>query len=554
MASGTLFNRFKNPPFELEFAGFWMESKLDKFLSLTGYNGIFIIIRTLNLIIQFWMTSKFLGPTLFGEYSYYIIVIEILNLLTSLGVSNSIPRYFAEFVSQRKNDEAKAVLALVLRLKMVLLVIICAAFVIVQQVFAGAKLFDIGSDIVLIIVLCLIGESILDFAQNIVDGLLQNKFKLFVYTFMAFFRISAMYVVLSTHPSIILLLMISVVASFLNSVIFVAYNFRYIPANLKLRLSDENIGRVRSAIGYQSLTAILVFIIWDRSELFFLKQYSSAIELGLYSFAFSLSSRLVKFVPSFFVGVLIPFLSHLKNRDDIDTGYFYLSKYLIILGFLGATAGFILAPPAIAIIWGTSYAKAVRLCQILLFATAIAQISNVGVAVLQRLDKQNVNFYISLVLAVVNISLDIWLIPRYQALGATIANSVTQSSLMILFVSYFTFFNSKRFPWRVFVLACLQSILFIGLYEWSSQYLGDMQSLTLNVSYHAGYLVLYAVTFLVISKFGRILDKMDMWIVTRASSRLPTFAKRALNRVLEVIGPSDLAESKLELREKETMF
>jgi len=515
-----------------------MKNKLDKFLSISGFNAIFIIIRTITLMILLWLATRYLGPEKFGEYSYCVIVVEILILFTSLGISNTIPRYFAEFASQGNLQEAKAVLSMVFRLKLILMAIVCFSFLMIHESLPGASSFHLSNEIVWLIIFTVLIGSIEDVFQNMVDGLLQNRFKLYVYSISAILRISLIYFLISRYPTVSFMLRIGVLFSFSTSLVYFIYNRKFVSFDLTLKISRENAQRVKNAIGYQSLTAILLFIIWQRSELFFLKHYSSSLELGLYSFAFSLTSRLVRFVPSFFIGVLIPFLSHLESRDDLNMTYYYLSKYMIIIGFYIATCAFVITALAVNSIWGADYKNAIILCQIMLFSTAIAQISNIGGAVMQRLDKQKVNFFISLIVAITDIVLSLWLIPKYHALGAAAANSITQILLMVLILVYFTFILWRKFPWRCLLSLSLLSGFFVIFYARVGGDILNNVSIWISIIHHSGFLISYSLCFLLVVKLTNVLDETDTKILERIASKLPGLPTSWIRRLSRFIVPN----------------
>ena len=287
-------------------------------------------------MILFWVISKLLGPERFGEYSYCVVIIEILIVLGSLGISKSVPRYLAEFVASNKTEEARAMISTVFRYKIGLSLIVMVGFAATYKHIPGISKLDAG--LIWVIVIAVICGSVLETLQSVVDALLQNRFKFIVYTLGSLFRISATYYFVSKYPSVELVILIGVGVTVLSSGIHWIYNKDLIPLTLTLKLEHENARRVKNSFGYLSLSAVFTFIIWHQSEMFFLQHYSSAYELGLYGFAFSLSMRLVQYVPSTFISILIPFLSHLKNEVDIKLTHYYLSKYVLIVSFIVAVA------------------------------------------------------------------------------------------------------------------------------------------------------------------------------------------------------------------------
>src|SRR5262249_54407467 len=124
----------------------------------------------------------------------------------------------------------------------------------------------------------------------------------------------------------------------------------------------EEVGRYVASL---SLVRVLETLVWDRSEIFFLKLWLPSQDIAFYSLAAGLASRAM-IVPAIFVGALLPALASLHGTDDhAEFRRLYRSavRWVALAGVPIAAVSAGLAAPLIHLLYGEAYAPVAGLLQ-----------------------------------------------------------------------------------------------------------------------------------------------------------------------------------------------
>lgn len=173
----------------------------------------------------------------------------------------------------------------------------------------------------------------------------------------------------------------------------------------------------------------LNLIVFDKSELFFLDRFRSAAELAYYTIAFALTARMLTAIGSI-LNVLFPMFvtSYAKNGPEgLREVYRRATRYIEILMVPLYLWGVPLAPRLLTWFYGAQYARAGVVVQVLLLTMLFTVPSPTSMVALFAMERQNSIVRYLLVIAVLNILLDLLLIPRYGAVGAALANGISQA-------------------------------------------------------------------------------------------------------------------------------
>jgi O-antigen/teichoic acid export membrane protein len=149
--------------------------------------------------------------------------------------------------------------------------------------------------------------------------------------------------------------------------------------------------------------------------------------VGLYGAAYRLA-EIMTIIPSIFMVSIFPVLSTFYQvaNDSFKRAYALSTRYLFYLALPIALAGTILARPIVALVYGKEYMDAVPAFQILLWASAIMFVTMVQGTTFVASNKQLVNMVLSALSVVLNIGLNLLVIPKYSYVGASMATVVTE--------------------------------------------------------------------------------------------------------------------------------
>lgn len=226
---------------------------------------------------------------------------------------------------------------------------------------------------------------------------------------------------------------------------FVFLHFSGLVSEVKVEF--KKIFRFSIPLYFSNFTRLMM----SRVDILMLGYFAASEDVGLYRAAFLLSSLAVFALTAMNVA-FTPMISELYTReriDELDELYKISTRWIFTLSFLSVL---VLAyyPDQILGLWGAEFtAGSVALMAMIWFQLVAASVGSVGY-LLQMSENQDLVLYINMTSGILNILLNLWLIPNFGILGAALA---TGSSLA------FNNFVGLYFVWRK-----------LGLQPWTRKY------------------------------------------------------------------------------------
>ncbi len=179
-------------------------------------------------------------------------------------------------------------------------------------------------------------------------------------------------------------------------------------------------------IYYKISTLLLSFIQGDAATGWFNAAYTMAISLT--------------FLPAAFMGALFPVISafHESSRALARITYQESFRYMVIFGLPLAFGTTVLADKVIDIIYGAQFYNSVIVLQIVIWSVAVLFLNYVLSTTLTSINLQRVVMYATGLAVVVNVVLNLVLIPVYSYIGASyvmIATELTTFSICFYYAS-----------------------------------------------------------------------------------------------------------------------
>lgn len=175
-------------------------------------------------------------------------------------------------------------------------------------------------------------------------------------------------------------------------------------------------------------------LIFTYSDTILIGLFMTEADVGIYRVAFQLTS-VASFLVIAFHTVLFPRISnwHAENRFDlIENSLTRSFTYSLFLAIPITAGGFILSEKLISFLYGAAFEPGAPILIILLFV----QIANIFMFLqtmcLNAMDKPRISFYITTASAVLNIILNILLIPVFGIAGAAFASLISMALNAIL--------------------------------------------------------------------------------------------------------------------------
>jgi O-antigen/teichoic acid export membrane protein len=173
----------------------------------------------------------------------------------------------------------------------------------------------------------------------------------------------------------------------------------------------------------------------ERLEIFFLGRFWTPAEVGFYSLAMTLAFHIRRLGPGALGEVLFPVIAKLEGqRDAWGVGHAYVeaTRYLSMAGVPLALGGALCAPAILRLLFGPQYLPAAPALAMLFVVAGVLSLSHPAAAVILSQERHAFLLTTSLGLVVLNVALDLVLIPPYGAIGAAAANAVTQAVWLVL--------------------------------------------------------------------------------------------------------------------------
>lgn len=183
------------------------------------------------------------------------------------------------------------------------------------------------------------------------------------------------------------------------------------------------------------VTGILNQIVWRQSEVLFLGHFRGAPEAGYFGLAYRMPQLLLEFIPLTIYPLIMAGSSEAYAKDERNLPHaielYYKLIYLLVVPI--AALGFAFARPLVPILYGEEMLPAASLTQLFFVVFSYSFLYTPLSMALYVMGKSWINMLIFLLLAVLNVGLDLALIPRWGIWGAMIPVPIVLTSAIVLF-------------------------------------------------------------------------------------------------------------------------
>lgn len=240
---------------------------------------------------------------------------------------------------------------------------------------------------------------------------------------------------------------------------------RFIKIKMEFDFSfSKNIIRLASPFTLSMIFAGVYFYI----DTVMLSLMKGDVPVGIYSAAYNITLALL-FIPGMYTFAIYPILSgsYLKDRKQVTFIYERSFKYLYILGLPLSIGLFVIARNAILFMYGQNYSQSIIALKILAGFIVFKFLSYLIGTVLSAINKQKFRMYGQGISALLNLSLNLILIPRFSFIGAGIATLTSEIFLFVftfIFVSkYFHSFSALKILYKPLIASVIMALAIIFL-------------------------------------------------------------------------------------------
>ncbi len=382
-----------------------------------------IISTTLGVLITILLT-RYLGPEGYGQYTFVLVFITMFGVIGDWGFSLITIRE-----ASRNLEEAGKIIGNVLVIRLILAVVAMAAAIIAVHLLPYSEnirlLVTIGSIYLLAISVKTSFQIVFNVKLKMenwaVSEIAANSLALTLIIILIVNKASLWEILLAFNAGH---LVAAVVAGYLA--------LRLLPIKFSLIIpSTKYLLKECLPMG-----AILVlFTVYNRMDTLILAYYHGDTAVGIYGAAYRIFEVLV-LGAAYFANSLLPEISKLAvdNKPALKKLFFKSLIILLGMGFFVAIINFIFAPIGIAIIGGEKFAASVTPLRILSLALIVSYFNHLGGFTLIALGKQWWSFRIAIIALIVNLILNLILIPRFSYNAAAFTTFLTEGLIVIITV------------------------------------------------------------------------------------------------------------------------
>jgi O-antigen/teichoic acid export membrane protein len=222
-------------------------------------------------------------------------------------------------------------------------------------------------------------------------------------------------------------------------------------------------------------TGMLNIVVWRQSEVLFLGAFHGEEAAGFFGLAYSLPQLLLEFVPLTIWPLVMAGISEAYARDaqrlPAAIGLYYRLLYILVIPV--AALGFAFARPLVPIVYGAEMLPAAVFVQLFFVVFSYSFLYTPLSMALYVMGRSWVNMLIFTFLAIVNVGLDLALIPRYGLWGAFIPVALVMIiGVAVFYAAVKKYSRSVRIPVpfivRCYIAALPAAALAISAARWDS--------------------------------------------------------------------------------------
>jgi len=389
----------------------------------TSYFTLALILQKVISFSYFIIIARNIGPEDLGKYYFAISFTTIFAIFIDIGMTSVLVREVA-----KHKDRVNKYVQNTIGLKIILLVFSWLTVFILINVM---KYPQITKDLVYLSSIAMILDSFTLTFFGISRGYHNLKFESIAVV--VYQLVSLVFGLLALHFGLSLrwLMAAIVFASLIN------FLYSLLIAAIKWKIS------LKPSFDFDFIKNIItmalpfaLFGIFQRLYTYFdsilLSLLAGDTYVGLYSVAFKITFAL-QFLPLAFAASLYPAMSayYVHDKEKLGQMFERAMHYLIIIA-LPISFGIIMLADKIILIFKSEYSGSILPLQIVVASLFFIFTSYPIGSLLNACDKQKINTINMAVVLIVSITMNMILIPKYQAVGAGITVLVTNFLLLIL--------------------------------------------------------------------------------------------------------------------------
>jgi O-antigen/teichoic acid export membrane protein len=402
--------------------------------------------RLFRLVLTVLFTPllvRLLSVEEYGVYAYLMAIVGVLTVVAPLGLFDSVRKHVAE--SPRRSEEEAPVVAAATVLSLLYSLIVVALFLVSNRV-----LQIVPDRFAHLVVAILLANNLFQVYRGVFHGRRREHVS---ELFESAMRV--VYVTLALGLAYYGYGVRGVIAAYAASLLVAVFALALATSTVDCRTVTRNafercVERVAPYGLVQAVGGVAAVMLY-KIDIVLVEYFGSSAETALYQAAL-LPAEYVWFVPSAIQMALLQNASYHWSRDDVDRlneNARRCLKYAVAALILFGVGLFTLSPEFAVAYFGPEYEASALPLRILLVGTLFFGVNRVLVPVLQATGRLRYTEVLTVAALVLNVVLNVLLIPRHGIVGAAVGTSVSYvfmfvGGLMIWHRSEFVFLTGSE--------------------------------------------------------------------------------------------------------------
>ena len=394
-----------------------------------------IMLLVTNLIIGI-VLARHLGPSVYGIYSLIISLVTVLSLFSCFGLPTVALKETASYLEKKNWSLMKGLMYFVV------FFVLCASFIAIIIGFGLKNVFPAlnYSSLNIIVLTAFLLIPLFSFS-NVFGDLLRGLHVLYpsqlslIVKQLVFLGIILVLLLASPNISLMFAISANVIASIIALAMLIILFIAHYPNCLK-SIKSEYRCKLWFFNALPMLAIAAIQIINNRADIIMLGIMRTSYEVGIYDVAMR-GSELILFIQIAFSISIASTISKLHTKNKILELSSLIKRVTLTVVFLTMPIAILLVifgGTFIGILFGEEYIVGVLALQILIFGHVFNILSGPSDLVLNMSGQQKFTARSVAIAAVVNVVLNVLLIPKYGVEGACVATLISTVLWNVLLV------------------------------------------------------------------------------------------------------------------------
>ena len=447
-----------------------MPEKITNIAKNTSYFTLALILQKVISFTYFVLIARAIGPADLGKYYFAISFTSIFGIFIDIGQSSVLTREIA-----KRAQSASRLFSSVFLIKLPLALLSVLA---VTSIINFSSYPEITRRLVYLSLLCMVLDSFTMTFFAVSRGFHNLKYESLSSVIFQLIVFAVVLAVLKFNLGLVWLMMSLVLASLYNFI----FSFYILKTRWQLKLNWRPDKILIKSILLISLP-FAVYAIFQRIFMYLdsvlLSLLAGDRQVGIYQIPFKIIFAL-QFLPLAFVASLFPALSSYwqNNRQQLAITFERAMNYLIIISLPVAVGGAVLADKII-VIFKSGYSDAVLPLQITMVAVIFMFLNFPVGSLLNACDRQKRNTINMGLVLLTSVIINLILIPRLEAVGASLTALLT--NLLMFILGMLVVPQITKYDYKKILNMLLKSLLAVAVMSLVGYYLKNLAPLILTI-------------------------------------------------------------------------